>query len=415
MATLSLQVREARADSQGYAPVRLRISHRGKRRFVSFDLSVLVSKWSRDRQLVSRSHPQAQRVNRRLREVMAQAQAALTELETSGAVVTAQRVKQAIEEELHGPAAGLELPEGPAGFIEYWRRELAGYERRGQYGTHKSYRSIFRKFKEFLQAELGESEIGFEQIDPRLIRDFRTYCYEERKNSANTVGKALNILRTMVRSAMQEGYIERSDYPFEHITIDSEPVQKELLTPEQIEQLDQVELEPDSVLAEVRRWFMFAYQAGGMRFSDVATLRPDHIKGGRIYYRMEKTSDAVGVPLTTRAREILAHYKPLTGPWVFPILEGVDPDDAREVDRQKKNQNALANKYLKKLADKAELGQAVTFHLSRNAAAWRFYQRVGDIYKTSKLLGHTSVTQTEEYLAGFEDESIDEDFLAAFD
>jgi hypothetical protein len=32
----------------------------------------------------------------------------------------------------------------------------------------------------------------------------------------------------------------------------------------------------------------------------------------------------------------------------------------------------------------------------------------------SKLLGHASVTQTEEYLAGFEDDSLDNDFLSAF-
>jgi len=52
--------------------------------------------------------------------------------------------------------------------------------------------------------------------------------------------------------------------------------------------------------------------------------------------------------------------------------------------------------------------------ISRNAAAWQLYDSIGDIYKVSKLLGHSSVTQTEEYLQGFEDESLDEDFLSAF-
>jgi len=57
----------------------------------------------------------------------------------------------------------------------------------------------------------------------------------------------------------------------------------------------------------------------------------------------------------------------------------------------------------------------VSFHLSRNAAAWKLYQEVGDIYKVRDFLGHSSVEQTGEYIDGFEDESRDEDFLDAME
>jgi integrase len=68
--------------------------------------------------------------------------------------------------------------------------------------------------------------------------------------------------------------------------------------------------------------------------------------------------------------------------------------------------------HLKELAGQAGIEKRVTFHLSRNAAAWKLYQNVGDIYKVSKFLGHSNVEQTQDYIDGFVDESRD-DFIAA--
>lgn len=50
---------------------------------------------------------------------------------------------------------------------------------------------------------------------------------------------------------------------------------------------------------------------------------------------------------------------------------------------------------------------------SRNDAAWRFYKATQDLYKVMKIPGHGSIQQTEEYVAGFEDDSLDDDFRTA--
>jgi integrase len=303
-------------------------------------------------------------------------------------------------------------------FMQFAYDRLENYKRRGQTGTHKNYKSNLRKFQAFLEDELDRKDIHFERITDSLIRDFRTYCYEVRGNKTNTVGKALTVLRTFVRKAMKEGHIDQG-YPFEHITVDNEKVEREKLTPEEIERIADVELDPDSLKAEVRRWFLFAYYAGGMRFSDVATLKPEHIRSAqgsshkRIYYRMEKTEGMTGVPVNDEAQAILDYYDQTFNPWVFPILKGVDPDD-RDLINRKEAKNTLANKYLRKyIAPKAGIEKHVSFHLSRNAAAWKLYETIGDIYKVMKILGHSSVQQTEEYISGFEDDSLDDDFLDA--
>jgi Site-specific recombinase XerD len=328
-------------------------------------------------------------------------------------VVTARRLKEEIQKRL-GP------PEDVAyDFLSFAEERLEEYRRREQFSTFESYRSDLRKFKQFVEDEYGVDELPFDAIDVELLESYRTFCYEVRENSANTVGKALGTLRVFLRKALAEG--KARSYPFEYIEIDSEPVQKDLLTPEEIEQIADLDLDEESFLAEVRRWFVFAFYTGGMRFSDVATLQWQHIRPGpseymRVYWKMQKTSDNVGVPLTEDARQILSHCEDGSqDDWVFPILEGVDPGDGRAIYDRKRDQGRKANEELQELAGRAGIEKNVSFHLSRNAAAWYLHQNVGDIYQVRDFLGHSSVKQTEAYIDRFEDESKDEVFLEAME
>lgn len=410
---ISFYLRASSTDATGYAPLYLRISHRGTQRYITLDLKVLASRWSDERQEVSRSHPDAERLNAFLGRTLSEAREIVSRMKTKGMLITADRVREQIAGELFAE----EDEAQELDFIAFVDRELEGYRRREQRGTYKAYSSVWAKFKEFYEAEYGRSDLPFSRVDVRLVRDFRTYCYEVRKNNPNTTGKALSVLRTFVRAAMKDGHISRADYPFEHITIDSNPVDKKKLTPEQIDRIAALELPEESRLAEVRRWFLWAYYTGGMRFSDVATLQRKHIRNGRIYYRMEKTSDRVGVPLVESAQAILEHYSDRPQgkeAWVFPIMDGIEPGDRAAIHQRKERQNALANKRLQKIADEAEIDQRISFHMARNAAAWKAYKELGDIYKVSKFLGHSSVQQTEEYLQGFEDDSLDDDFRSVF-
>lgn len=388
--------------------IRLRISHEGTRRFLSLDMQVPAKHWSDSTSRVTASHPESQALNRRLTTVEQTARSALSRLQSRPEPITASWMRDEIEEALG------ESEDGPDGFVAFCWQELEGYKRRGQTGTHKAYQSVLRKFIEYLQDSRGKGEIAFHRVTAPVVRGFRDFCYDVRGNAPNTVGKALHVLRTFVRAAMKEGHMKREHYPYEHITIDSEEVQKEKLTPAEVDQMAQLDLPKTSVIAEVRRWFLFSYYAGGMRFSDVATLRPEHIREGnprRVQYRMEKVQDHAGVPLVEEAEKILAFYDgPHKGGWVFPILEGETPGDHHQ---RKESQNAKANDYLKKIARRSGVEKRVTFHLARHGAAWRLYQATGDIYKVSKWLGHASVEQTEAYLKGFEDDSADDDFMAA--
>lgn len=42
------------------------------------------------------------------------------------------------------------------------------------------------------------------------------------------------------------------------------------------------------------------------------------------------------------------------------------------------------------------------------------YKKLGDVYKVKQVLGHSSIRVTEEYLRGFEDDSLDDDYESLF-
>ncbi|MCS3663498.1 integrase [Salinibacter ruber] len=414
MPAISIIARTRRKDDHGRVPLRMRIAHRGEKRFISIPVKVLLGKWNGDKRRVTGTHPDAGEINAFLSDLERAAFSVISRLERAGTLITAQRIKDEIQEERE------EGKSAPEDFLAFAREKVKGYKRRGQIGTFRSYRTTCRKFTAFIEETYGRDEVPFGALEAELFREFRTYCYEERGNSTNTVGRELGVMRTLVRHAMKEGKL--SAYPFEHITIDSEPSRKELLTPEEVERIADLEIDEESPAAEARRWFLFAYYAGGMRFSDVATLQWQHIREGRsgrprVCYKMKKTADTVGVPLIPEAKQILARYDEGNGDdWVFPISEGIDPDSYRgkeALHRRKCQRNSAANRHLKELAGRAGIEKRVTFHLSRNAAAWKLYQNVGDIYKVSKFLGHSNVEQTQDYIDGFVDESRDEDFIAA--
>ena len=415
MASLTVQCRKERAESNGYAPVRLRISHSGKRKFVSLDLDVLASKWNEDRQRVTRSHPDNSSINARLSKVESVAQRSVSRLQSTGEVITAGRIQQVVKEELFGA----EEETGYNDFIAFAWDEVEGYRRRDQMTTFRHYRTGVRKLLDFLEDESGQSRkditLPFDALTVQLIREFRNHMYEVRGNAPNTVGKTLTQIKTIWNAAVKEGHSDRD--PWSEITIDSAPSQKEKLDFEEIEALEEIELPEGSSERRALDYFLFALYGGGMRFSDVATLKHKHLNGGRIQYKMKKTSEGAGVPVVDKAEVILERYddrpqEPESR--VFPILDRYDLDEIEDVQRAIESRNAYVNRRLKKVQEEAEIETNLTFHLARHSAAWKLYREMGDIYKVKRILGHSRVEVTEEYLRGFPDTEMDEEYENVF-
>jgi len=121
MAVFTIVLRTRRKDDRGRAPVRLRIAHRGTKRFIRLGLKAEVEKWDSGKERVRRSHPDAGEINAFLSELETTALSVLSELNRAGKMLTADRIKDTIQERR---GASRDAPED---FLAFAREQLEGY------------------------------------------------------------------------------------------------------------------------------------------------------------------------------------------------------------------------------------------------------------------------------------------------
>lgn len=136
---------------------------------------------------------------------------------------------------------------------------------------------------------------------------------------------------------------------------------------------------------EVKRAFLFACFCG-LRVSDITTLQvgdilPDGHGGSMVHKRQVKTRAIVDVPLSEAAMRYLpdttgrkADELLFTLPNVFTI-----------------------NYDVKAWAKAAGIEKRVTFHVARHTFATLMLTVGGDLFTTSKLLGHQDIRTTQIY------------------
>lgn len=233
------------------------------------------------------------------------------------------------------------------------------------------------------------------KIDKAFCKGFLTYMKDEYKNtkspgnpkplSAKTLKLNQTIFIAILNHAVKEGVLEKNPFyklhPREKFQ-KTGPSSREYLTVEELKALADV----PTGSPNTKQTFLFCCFTG-LRHSDMVALRWRDIQqtdAGEIIRlsSMKKTKQPVTVPLGAQSKALL------------PDRNGASPDE-------KVFPNAptisTADRALKIMAKRAGIEKTITFHCSRHTFATLTLTAGGDIYTTSKLLGHTSVLTTEIY------------------
>lgn len=375
-----------------------RITHRGTTRYLSTGIYVKSKRWNKNQKRVRKTHPDHLGLNEHLSGLETEAQSAANAVITGQEGTTADRIKESLQDRLN---EGTSSEEDFLAFVEEF---LEGYKRRGQVGTHKAYRSVFNKFCRFLEEKRHRSALPFDAIDVPLVKGFRDYMHEI-GNSQNTVAKGLRTVRTFLYAAMDEGKVSRDRNPFEHVDIREEKTQKDVLTIDEIQEIEALDLDPSNLVWHVRNWFLFSFYAGGLRFSDIALMRHENVRreGEKwtLHYSTSKTSRPDVMPLVPPAIEILGHYyeEEASGDeLLFNVLDGYDL--GTEADRRSaiESRNAYANEKLRLIKKRADLDTHISFHVARHSIAFHMRRKGLSSAQIKEVLGHSSLQITEAYL-----------------
>lgn len=257
-------------------------------------------------------------------------------------------------------------------FIRFMEEEIKRMDGARELSSIKSYLKTYSKLRTF------KEHIFFDQLKIELIEDFERYLTRT-KLAPNTRALHHKNLKSFINIAIKRDI--RIANPYEFFKIKRIKGNRDFLTPEELNNLIElyfsIDLSPE--LQNVLEYFLFACYTG-LRISDVQVLNSESIIAGMLVFTPVKTKNlrkVVKIPLPDMALHII---KDRVGKLFNCISD------------QKTNLN------LKDIAAAAKIKKCVSFHVARHTFATTFLRNGGTVEVLQKLLGHSKIETTMEYV-----------------
>lgn len=277
-----------------------------------------------------------------------------------------------------------------AGLIE--NKRLCGHER-----TSETYRVTLTSFRRFRKGV----DMMVDALTDSIVVSYEAYL-RQRGLSPNTSSFYLRILRAVYNKAVDCGAAVQ-EFPFRHVYTGIEKTSKRALPLKEIRRMLSLDLSGHRALEYARDIFILSFYTRGMSLVDLAFLRKSDLSDGYITYRRRKTGQRLSVAWTPEMQRIVDKYKPLPGPYLFPILS-VKMKNPRAGYR---NASCRINSSLKKIAEMIGYEGPLTLYCARHSWASVAQTKKIPISVISAGMGHTSEMTTRIYLSTIDRSIVD--------
>lgn len=264
------------------------------------------------------------------------------------------------------------------------------------------------------------------QLNVDIFNEYIAWRLKERGNTSREgINKTLTplykatkyaadneLLSHKVASTISNNYLEIKDRKYQAEVEDKDV---HYLTPEQMQQfVDWYPKVKYDRTREIMDMFLFSFYACGLRVSDIITLEWSHIDWEKreISKNLFKGNKAHEIPLTEAAIEILLRWKSYkkNPRFVFDLLySGFDLNDEAALKNARLSKNRTLQQSLKEIGKKMNLPFNLTMHVARHSFAVMALQRGVTLHMISRLMGHASITTTENIYAEFLPSTINEE------
>lgn len=276
-------------------------------------------------------------------------------------------------------------------------------ENEEKFGSSAFYKGTLSLLKRYMKHDVPIKEVTVEWLNGLEKFILKT---------ANQTTVAMNMrnIRATMNIAKQVGVIRESDYPFGRgkYQIKEGSGKKKALNKKQLKAI--AEYSDGSMTTEFYRdLWLFIYFCNGLNVADLISLKFSDIQNGEISFIRKKTKDRtrdvkrIYAAITPEMYSIINKWgnDPKKSIYIFPFLK--PGDSAWEHEKKKKNLTKLINKRMKMIGEKLNLGK-ITTYVARHTYATVLRNEGVPISIISPMLGHSSVTTTEIYLADLESE-----------
>lgn len=232
----------------------------------------------------------------------------------------------------------------------------------------KKFRTVRKKFVDYA----GKEQVPCFEITESFLRKFVQYL-EKRLNGespANYFAK----LKQILRAAVSDGVLPKN--PADGIKVKkTQFLQKDVLNYSEIALIAQTPIGNETV----KKAFLFCIFTG-LRYCDVSSLKWENVLNDRICIVQKKTKVPLTIPLSDSARNQLSEQGN-SDELVFKLPS-----------------HTSCQKWAKRLVKAAGIDKKISWHSCRHSFGTNLIAHGVDVSITSKLLGHTSLVNTQRYV-----------------
>lgn len=319
----------------------------------------------------------------------------------------------------------LENQGGKVSFVDYvldHNKEL--YDRgKISFSVWENIKCNMRNFTKYLRQVRKTETLYCRDIKVEHIKEYIIWR-KERGNTNDTINKCLTPIFKAINKIMRLGWINRETgdeilelyLPSNVKSIGSTDDDTHYLTEEQVRQL--INLTKKSKYPrtmEMVDMFLFSIHCGGMRFSDVCTLRWSEVdREKRMIKHLQVKNHTrrpvfLTLPISSECMKILDRWVGRNENFVFGLLgDEVDLNDIETLKHTINSRNRTMNQSLKCIGEKMGLPFNLHFHVARHTFATLSLNRGVELNKISHLMGHSSTMVTEKVYASFLPETLSE-------
>ena len=357
--------RKKQLNSEGKALVQVEAYLNKQKKYFSTKVYVKPFQWDAKRKAV-KNHPNMDALNQYLANFIAELEQLELEIVHTGKEFSLNDLK--------------EKPEaGQTSFSLFMKNEITQSNLKPS--TLKNHFSTLQVLSSF------KTDVSFNDLSFNFLCDLEHYMLVN-KYHRNTIAKHMKHLKRYINLAINKDLFDLHRYPFRKYKIKYMESKRTHLTPEELEQLESLNLRGRRTLQRTLDMFLFSCYTG-LRFSDIVSITRENflIIDDKVWliYSSIKTDVNVRLPLFLlfdgKSLPIYERYK--NNPWTLFDMPA--------------SSNSNVNKQLRRICKMANIDKKVSFHTARHTNATLLLYNGANITTVQKLLGHKSVRTTEIY------------------
>ena len=399
MATgVSILCYKSKTLANGAHPLMIRLCKDGKKKYVSLGVAVLPQFWDFEKNKPKRNYPNKILIDKLIASKMAEYNALVVDMMAERKEYTPRSLAQAVEQKTQGQTVA-----------EMYDKLFAEMKKTNRLGNLAVYKYSFNSLMNYTRNKL---DIPFRDIDCLWLKRYEEWLHA-RGCKDTTISQLFRTLRSVFNKAIEQEVIKQNVYPFNRFKVNKFDVHtvKRAISKEEVQKILALDLS-DSCFYRVlaRDLFLFSYFGAGINFSDIALLRFNDLRDGRVCYVRKKTGKSIGFPLNDISTKIVEKYTRPFGndnDYIFPILDaGIHKTEQQKRDRIRKTLKKV-NRELKVLGEMIGLEVPLTTYVAHHTYATVLKRSGVSVALISESLGHSDLSTTQIYLDSFENSQID--------